>query len=145
LLLSLWLILAYGKPGEALADLAWAPTIEGMAEANLQVVRLLLTLLCLACLFVRLGRDGLLLALWGSLRPLAVLGVDCERLVVRLSLVLTHLQQPLPAGAWRRMLLTVPSQENQSTTLLLPVVAWRRRDGLLVAAVSAALLWIVLQ
>ena len=102
LLLTLWLILAYNTPGEAYADMAWAPTYEGLAEASLHAVRLVVMLGCLAWLFARLGRAGLLAGLWGLLQPCRRLGLDSERLVVRLSLVLENLQREQEKGAWRR-------------------------------------------
>lgn len=104
LLLGLWLILAYGAPGDALFDLDWAPTWEGVAAANLQALRLVLILGCLAWLFNRLGHAGLVAALWGLLRPLRHWRVDADRLVIRLSLVLENLKFPLEKGAWRQMM-----------------------------------------
>ena len=74
----LWFILAYNTPGEAFQGFAWAPTYEGVAEANLHALRLLLMLGCLAWLFKRLGHDGLLSGLWGLLLPLRWLGMDME-------------------------------------------------------------------
>lgn len=145
LLLSLWLILAYGKAGEALADLPWAPTLEGMAEANLQAVRLLVLLACLAWLFARLGRDGLLAALWGALRPFGGLGLDVERLVVRLSLVLEHLQKPMPKGAWRSMLMMENRPDVESSSIALQLPRWCWLDSLLPAVAGAVFLWIVWQ
>ena len=144
LFLSLWLILAYGKAGEPVADLAWAPTLEGISEANLQAVRLLAMLACLAWLLTRLGRNGMVNALWGVLRPLAGLGLDFERLVVRLSLVLDHLKTPLPAGAWKTMLLKEnrPESDLQKISILLP--PWTFFDRLLVISLPFCFLWIVL-
>jgi len=136
LLLSLWLILAYGAPGEALFDLAWAPTYEGMLDANLQVVRLLLMLGCLAWLFHRLGHAGLFAALWGLLRPLARCGLGSERMVVRLSLVLDNLLAPPVQGAWRQMLHpdSLPAGGPECLQLSLP--RWRWRDTAIIVAVA---------
>lgn len=134
LLLSLWLILAYGKPGEALFDLAWAPTYEGMLEANLQAVRLLLMLGCLAWLFHRLGHAGLFAALWGLLRPLARYGLDSERIVVRLSLVLDNLQTPPAQGAWRQMLHPASLPAGGPERLQLSLPRWRWQDTAIVVA-----------
>lgn len=144
LFLSLWLILAYGKPGEAAGDFSWAPTLEGIAEANLQAMRLVIMLACLAWLFTRLGREGLVSALWGLLRPLAAFGMDTERLVVRLSLVLEHLQNPLPSGAWKKMLIleNLPSERQQTLHLASP--AWTTKDSSCVAGAAIFLLGCVL-
>lgn len=139
LLLTLWLILAYNTPGEAWADQAWAPTYEGLAEASLHAVRLVVILGCLAWLFVRLGRDGLLAGLWGLLAPLRRFGLDSERLVVRLALVLERLQQPQEKGAWRRILAGEPDFAGGPQTIRLAGAVWAGRDSLLVA-VAAVLL-----
>ncbi|MFZ2268410.1 MAG: hypothetical protein WAV95_12625 [Azonexus sp.] len=144
LLLTLWLILAYNTPGEALADLAWAPTYEGVGEASLQAVRLLAMLGCLAWLFGHLGRDGLVSALWGLLRPLQGLGLDCARLVVRLSLVLENLQATPEKGAWKKILAGEPDFAGGPDVLQLSQPLWATRDTLLVAASTAGLLGAIL-
>lgn len=144
LLLTLWLILAYNTPGEALADLAWAPTYEGVGEASLQAVRLLAMLGCLAWLFGHLGRDGLVSALWGLLRPLQGFGLDCARLVVRLSLVLENLQATPEKGAWKKILAGDPDFAGGPDVLHLSQPLWGLRDTLLVAASMACLLGAVL-
>jgi len=132
LLLTLWVVLAYNTPGDALLGLSWAPTYEGMADAGLQAVRLMLMLGFLAWLFECLGRDGLVSGLWGVLRPLRALGLDTERLVVRLSLVLDNLQTPQKKGAWKTMLEALPDEHEgvEMVHLMLPV--WAARDTLMV-------------
>ena len=144
LLFSLWLILAYGTAGEAAFDLPWAPTYEGMAEANLQACRLLAMLACLAWLFHRLGHAGLFAALWGLLQPLSRCGVDGERMVVRLSLLLDNLQTPPAQGAWRQMLhpASVPVGGPAYVQLSLP--RWRHRDTAVLAAAAVLALWVAL-
>lgn len=144
LLLTLWLILAYNTPGEAYADMAWAPTYEGLAEASLHAVRLVVMLGCLAWLFARLGRAGLLAGLWGLLRPCRRLGLDSERLVVRLSLVLENLQREQEKGAWRRVLAAAPDFEQGPEVVHLTVVAWRGRDTLLLALSLCCLIAVVI-
>jgi energy-coupling factor transporter transmembrane protein EcfT len=130
LLLTLWLILAWNVPGEAFGDWPWAPTYEGIAAASLHALRLIVMLGCLAWLFQRLGRDGLVSALWGLLRPGRALGLDSGRLVVRLSLVLDNLQTPLARGAWRQMLGMAAVPEAGPATLHLALPAWAWRDSL---------------
>lgn len=144
LVLTLWLILAYNTPGEAFHDLAWAPTYEGMAEANLQAARLLAMLACLAWLFVRLGHDGMVGGLWGMLQPVRALGVDVERLVVRLSLVLENLQTPPEKGAWKRMLAAEASTVGGREVLHFSLMRWARHDSLLVALSGLGLIGAVL-
>ncbi|PKO31195.1 MAG: hypothetical protein CVU34_17945 [Betaproteobacteria bacterium HGW-Betaproteobacteria-7] len=140
LLLTLWLILAYNVPGEAFEDYSWAPTYEGIADANLHALRLIVMLGCLAWLFHRLGRDGLVSALWGLLRPCRAIGLDTERLVVRLSLVLDNLQTPQEKGAWRNMLGRQVEHGNGPTILHLALPRWAVRDSLLAGLVAVGLL-----
>lgn len=140
LLLTLWLILAYNTPGEALHDLAWAPTFEGMAEANLQAARLVTMLACLAWLFLRLGHEGMIAGSWGLLQPVRALGFDSERVVVRLSLVLENLQEPPEKGAWKQMLVAQPSVLAGQESLHLSLAPWHLRDSLLVALSGLGLL-----
>lgn len=139
LLLSLWLILAYNTPGDAFQDMAWAPTYEGIADANLQAVRIILMLGCLAWLFGRLGRDGLVSALWGALQPLQRLGLETIGLVVRLSLVLENLQSPMENGAWRKMLFANENVSGGSDSVRLSLPVWTMTDTFVVLAACAAL------
>lgn len=138
LLLTLWLIVAYNTPGEAWQDLMLAPTYEGITEANLQALRLVVMLACLAALFAYLGRDGMVSALWGLLRPLQRLGADTARLVVRLTLVLDNLQSPQQPGAWRQMLAAADGSSHGPDLLHVRLPSWRLLDTL------ALLVWPVL-
>jgi len=140
LLLTLWLILAWNTPGEAFADLSWMPTYEGIAAANLHALRLIVMLGGLAWLLHRLGRDGLVSALWGLLSPCRALGLDSERLVVRLSLVLDHLQTEPEKGAWRRMLGIAALPATGPATLHLALPRWTLRDSLMAGLIGAGLL-----
>lgn len=139
LMLALWLVLAYGAAGEAMFDVEWAPTWEGAALASLQAMRLILMLGCLAWLFHQLGRSGLVASLWGLLRPLSCWGIESDRLVVRLSLVLEHLKTPLEKGVWRYMLQHQPLPEGPEN-LLVRVQKWKTIDTLTVTFVLFALL-----
>ncbi len=144
LLLTLWLILAYNTPGEAYADLVWAPTYEGIAEASLHAARLLVVLGCLSWLLVRLGRDGMLAGLWGALAPARACGLDSERLLVRLALVLERLQEPPEKGAWRRLLHSTPDFASGSAVVRLEYPAWRAVDALPVLLALLLLLGVAL-
>lgn len=140
LLLSLWLIVAFNTPGEALRDFSWAPTYEGMAEANLQAVRLLAMLALLAWLFVRLGRDGLLGGLWGVLYPLRCLGLDTGRLVIRLSLVLENLQTEHEKGAWKKMLVGEARFVDGPDSVRVAMPHWKMADTLLLIIIAMIVL-----
>lgn len=139
LLLAMWLVLAYGAPGDALFDIDSLPTWAGVDAANLQALRLVLILGSLAWLFKLLGRDGLVAALWGLLLPFRQRGGDVDRLVVRLSLVLEHLKTPLEKGAWRQMLHDQSFPKGaEHVSVSLPV--WRFLDGLMLSMVICTLL-----
>jgi hypothetical protein len=134
LLLSVWLILAYGTAGDALFEQEWMPTHEGARVASLHVVHLALMLGCLAGLFDALGRQGLLIALQSLLQPWSRFGMASERLVVRLSLVMQNLQADLPKGAWRQMLDGSFGAGGGCETLRVEVPAWRAADYLVCVA-----------
>ncbi len=139
LLLALWLVLAYGAPGDALFDQDWLPTWAGLDAANLQALRLILILGCLAWLFASLGRNGLVAALLGLLWPFRQRGFDIDRLVVRLALVLEHLKTPQAKGAWRQMLRTHTLPEGlDSISISFP--AWRIFDAVALVFLTIVLL-----
>lgn len=143
LFLSLWLILAYNTPGEAFREMPWAPTYEGMADANLQAMRLVLMLGSLAWLFQRLGRDGLVAALWGVVRAIPTPGFDAQRLVVRLSLVLNNLQTPQQKGDWKKMLAGDAGFIDGPSSIHFSLPTWRQGDTVLAAAAALVLLGVV--
>lgn len=140
LLLTLWLILSYNTPGEALMGASWAPTYEGIADANLQAARLVLMLGCLAWLSIRLGRDGLVSALWGILQSLQALGIDTQRLVIRLSLVLANLQTPQEKGSWRRMMAADAPMADGPDIVHVTLPRWARADTFVAVAAASILL-----
>lgn len=135
LFLSVWLILAYGVSGDAVFDVAWMPTDEGVRDATLHVARLGLMLGCLAWLSATVGNHGLLVALQSLLQPLSGYGLASERLVVRLSLVIQNLQVKLPKGAWRNILGGIGGEPGGPETLRIEAPAWRPNDYLICLAV----------
>lgn len=140
LLLALWLILGYNTPGDAWLDQPWAPTLEGVHEASLQALRLIVMLGALAWLFEQLGRDGMVQALWGMIRPLADEGGGMERLVVRLSLVFSNIDRSAQTVSWREMLAgEAPVPAGEATRISLQMPAWRWRDRGVVLAAGCAL------
>lgn len=145
LLLALWLVLAYHTPGDAWLEQDWLPTLEGMHDATLQSLRLAVMLAALAWLFSRLGREGMLGALWGLFRPLAGYVTGVERVVVRLSLVFSNLDVRLPGWSWRQVLLEDAPQTSDgggSVTLCLPV--WSGRDTVACGVIALGLLGVVI-
>src|SRR5574343_997520 len=138
LLLTLWMIMAFNTPGEAFLEWGWAPTYEGVAEANTHVLRLLVFLACLAWLFARLSRDDLVLGVWALLRPVATLGVDVERLVVRLALVLGYVEDGAEKMPWRRMLDSAPPELDGGACLHVAERNWSVRDSWINGSAVAA-------
>lgn len=132
LLLVLWLVVAFNTPGEAWLEAVWLPAYEGMVEANVNVLRLVVILGCLSALFASLGTGGLPGALWGILMPLQRRGIDCRALLVRLSLVLAELgegQWRKPDVDWRQMLQAARGAE-QPGRMQLVLESWRVSDVL---------------
>ena len=137
LFLSLWLILAYNTPGEAFLDLNWAPTEEGIGDATLQSLRLVVMLGGLAWLFDRLGRNGLVSALWGFLAPMNDLGIDSRRFVLRLSMVLANLEQTPEKGGWRKIISGQFPLDTGPQRWVMTPSPWRLIDVLQVGAALA--------
>lgn len=104
LLLTLWLVLAFGTPGDAWLGIPWAPTEAGFHDSTLHAFRLLVMLGMLAWLFDRLPRRRLMAGLWALVRPWQRVGVAADRLVVRLALVFDYLEKSPPKGSWRHLL-----------------------------------------
>lgn len=134
-----WLVVAYGVPGEAIAGFDWLPTREGAVDANLHIARLALMLGVVSWMLARLGTAGLTAALLGACGPWAARGGRLERFPVRLALVMEHLQQPAPAGAWRAMLDGRVPQDAAAPVLRVELPAWRAVDILLSLAAAALL------
>lgn len=137
LLFSLWLILAYGTPGEVWHDLSWAPSEAGLIEASLHAARLIVMLGALAVLFERLPRPELMSGLWALLRRGRRLGFDADRLVVRLTLVFDYLDRSPPRGSWRHVLDEAEDAAPGTDRVSIELPAWRIRD---VACIAAAAL-----
>lgn len=140
LLISLALILAWGIAGEPLWDGVLAPTHEGIAEALKHLGRLLLVLLTVAAFLENMPLADLLSATHALLAPVRRLGVDTDRGVVRLMLVLRY-AETLPRPRDWRSLLDAP-QNSVCEMLEIDHRAMRRIDGFIMAGLLAGLAWI---
>jgi hypothetical protein len=136
LLLTLWLILAYGTPGEAWRDLAWAPTEAGLHAASLHAARLAVVLGALAWLFDRLPHERLMAGLWAVVRPLRRFRVDADRIVVRLFLVFDYLEKSPPKGSWRHLLDDSGHAAGGLDVVRIELPGWRMADSGMVLAVG---------
>ena len=106
LLLTIAVMFAFATPGEMLpgylgeAGMTW----DGMRQGIEHVLRLVLLLAALALLHERLGNDGIVAGLHWLLTPLAHWRDLRQRLVVRLMLVVDHVENATP-GSWRGWLM----------------------------------------
>lgn len=96
LFLLLFLSYAWTLPGEPLwlALGGWTPTLEGLEAGGMQALRLLLLLSLLDLWVLALDTQALLTGLLSLIQPLRGLGVDVERIAVRLALTLRAMENP---------------------------------------------------
>lgn len=95
LFLSIFIIYAFGTPGELLPQfpVSFAPTFEGINLGWLQVEKLLLALAALALLVTRTSKEHLMLGLYMLLSPLKLAGLNVERFAARLMLTLNYVEE----------------------------------------------------
>lgn len=138
LLLTLWLVLAYGTPGDLWLGQTWAPSIDGVDAASLHAARLLILLGSLSWLFQTLSHASFIAALWVLARPFART-TRVDRSVARLSLVFDYLEHAPPKGSWRHFLELPSDEERMLETLQLAVPRWRGQDSLFLLIVLAVI------
>jgi hypothetical protein len=137
LLLSIALLFALATPGQrlpgALGD--FGITQDGLLMAAEHVLRLLLLLASLAALHERLGTEGMMGGLYWLLAPIARWHALRERIVVRLMLVLDHVEDT-PGATWREWL---SRDLGGPDVLSLSVGAMRTYDWALMALLGTLL------
>jgi len=143
LLLSLLLVLAWSVAGEPLwiAGLLPSPTVEGLHDGALQALRLALALGMVAALLATTPDAEMMLGCRVLLAPLTRLGVDVDRAVVRLSLVL-HYAAESPRQGWRDLL--EPAAPSGPERLVLSASSVALRDWLVLAVVIVASVAVIL-
>ncbi len=109
--LSLFVILAWGGIGEAAWDGPMAPSREGLLDASTHVGRLLLVLMAVAVLREWMTTADLLTGIHRLLAPIRRCGLNPDRGLVRLLLVLNYIEAMPRPRDWR-MLLDVPASRN---------------------------------
>ena len=134
LFLSLFVILAWGAAGEPLWSGVLAPTREGLLDASTHSGRLLLALLAVAVLLERMPVPDLLSATHHLLQPLHRCGVNPERGVVRLLLVLRYLETMPRPSDWRSLLNASASLGDEVIELAERRFSWS--DALLMLLVA---------
>lgn len=149
LLLPLLLIYAYATPGPALFPAlgAISPSLGGLHGGALQAWRLVLLLLGLALLLWSCPRESLLSGLYALLRPFRAMGLDPERIAVRLWLTLHYAQGQTRQNmqGWRGALGSaldpVPGAATE-VKLALFTFTWRDTAVIALAALATGLvLW----
>ena len=136
LLASLLVILSWGVAGEPLWPGALAPTIEGLREALTHFARLLLVLFIVAAFLEAVPLPELLAATHVLLGPLRHLGVDPERGVVRLMLVLRYVETLPRPRDWRALLEAPASEVCERVEVDCQALRWT--DGVIGALLVAA-------
>ena len=111
LLFSLFIVFAWGVAGAPVWSSVLAPTEEGIAEAVTHLGRLLLVLMAVATFLEYVSDEDLLAATHSVLRPFRRLGLDPDRGVVRLMLVLRAVES-LPRPRDWRVLLEAPAHQS---------------------------------
>lgn len=137
LFLSIALLFVFATPGQRLPGMLGdiGITEDGILLAAEHVLRLLLLLATLAAVHERLGTTGVMAGLYWILAPLARWRALRERVVVRLMLVLDHVENA-HSVVWRAWLSHEPAGPS---SLYLSVGSMRAQDwGVL------ALLWALL-
>ena len=104
LLISLLVIFAWGVAGEPLWDGRFAPSYEGLQESLTHLGRLMLVLMAVALFLEIMPLPDLLAATHGMLKPLRRFGLDPDRGVVRLMLVLRYVETLPRPRDWRTLL-----------------------------------------
>lgn len=144
LLLSLVAVYALATPGATLA--LWeggpGPSAEGLALGLLQAGRIVLMIGALALLLAATPAEELVTGLWALLKPLAPLGVDPERVALRLALTLDYAQRAAPRrpGEWRGALAAALEPEaGPGAPVRLARIPFSWRDSA-VAAVAVGVL-----
>ncbi|MEI7612022.1 MAG: energy-coupling factor transporter transmembrane component T [Betaproteobacteria bacterium] len=104
LLLSLFVILAWGSAGEPLWNSDTAPTYEGLSEALTHLGRLILVLMAVAAFLETMPLPDLLAGARTLFKPLRHCGLDPDRGIVRLMLVLRYVETLPNPKDWRSVL-----------------------------------------
>jgi energy-coupling factor transporter transmembrane protein EcfT len=142
LLMFLLVIYAFNTPGEYLRHWSFglAPTYEGLHAGLLQAVRIIIMLAGVSILLETTERDHLIAGFYMLLYPLKWVGINPERLAVRLWLTLHYVETAPPAGSVVGFLESLDSVQGDMVagsapaviSFDLPGLAWRDAVALIV-------------
>jgi energy-coupling factor transporter transmembrane protein EcfT len=144
LLLSLVLVYAIATPGAPLPLWEGGPGLsaEGLAQGMLQAARIALMIGALALLLAATSVEELIAGLSTLLRPLAPLGVDAERVALRLALTLEYARRRAPRrrGDWSGALAAALEPDTAAPApVRLPRIPFTWRDGAVAGAAALIL------
>jgi len=131
LFLSLVVILSWGGIGDPVWNGPLAPSRQGLLDAGTHAGRLLLILMAVVVLRQRLPVTDLLTAIHRLLGPLHRCGLDVDRAIVRLLLVLNYLDTLPRPRDWKSLLANPGSHNTEAFELADRRLS--RRDYLLLA------------
>ena len=126
LLLSLLFVFSWGVAGTPLWNSGFAPTEEGITEGATHLGRLLLVLIAVATFLEYVSVEDLLAATHVMLKPFRRLGLDPDRGVVRLMLVLRAVETLPRPRDWR--ILIEASDPRSTECLEVKAPRFRRLD-----------------
>jgi energy-coupling factor transporter transmembrane protein EcfT len=136
LLVSLLVIFSWGVAGDPLWDGAAAPTREGVLEALTHLARLLLVLVAVAAFLDAMPLADLLVATHTLFKPLRRFGLDVDRGVVRLMLVLRYVETLPRPRDWRSLLDAPVGSVSELLELTQPPLRWS--DGIITLTLTGA-------
>ena len=125
LVLSLLVVFAWGVSGTPLWSSGFAPTEEGVLEGVTHLGRLLLVLMAVATFLEYVSVEELLSATHVLLKPLRFFGLDPDRGVVRLMLVMRAVESMPRPRDWRVLIAATDAAGGEC----LEVVAQRFRGA----------------
>lgn len=117
LLFTLFVVFSWGVAGEPLWNVAFAPSHEGLIEASLHLARLILVLVLVAAFLEFMPLPDLLAAARTLLGPVRWIGLDPDRGVIRLMLVLHYVEELPRLRDWRKLLETPVPCVNETVML----------------------------
>ncbi len=144
LLILMVITYGYSLPGEALHPglVDYAPTRQGLYEGLVQAWRIALLLLLLDVLVLRLARADLLTGLHSILRPLARVGIDRDRVAVRLALTMEAMEQTQGWAAMRALLAGELPARSGPRSYVLAVRPYRTLDWLVLGILTLGVAWL---
>lgn len=149
LLLSLALVYAFATPGDPVLPAlgTFSPTVQGVLGGGIQAWRLALLLATLALLLHTCPRENLLSGIYILLKPYRFLGVDPERIAVRLWLTLRYAEQNRAANDtgnsfrawWQELRLSGEPASDAATHVRFELEPFTWRDTVILAATALLL------